>query len=174
LAEPLGNDDVAYHEAGHCVVAHALGATIKRSTIIPEEAFGLPGLSEYDFGDMPLGRKTRRQLVAFLGGQAANDLRLGSAYLHSPSMGDLIWRHHSPHPVAAGISEGGSDFKQAREAAEQHLSDVAHWTDLLLRARWVAERIVARPECRARLGAIAAALRLNGHLDAHGIEGSLA
>ena len=140
-----GPSPVAYHEAGHCVAGHVLGATINSATVLPAKAGGRPGATDPDFGGLSAAIKARRQVVFLVAGQTATDGLIGIEHMRYRNMGDLIYRHQGPHAVVGGVSEGGGDFHDARLAASAGLAARQgwHWATELGLARRVAERIMS-------------------------------
>lgn len=159
----FSENDSALHEAGHCVVAHALGGDIEWSTIDPSRAFGMPGATTVTFPPSMLDPGlAKRWIVTYLGGQAATDKEAGSPSFAWPQHDDLYLRHVGPHPAGSAPVEGGSDYQKARLRAQSLGGD---WVLHVVAGRRLAERLVASRDCWTRIQSIARALIAERYLD---------
>jgi hypothetical protein len=78
LAASSGNEsNAAYHEAGHCVVAHILGEALGWSTIDPDKAFGRPGATHWT-SEPVTKTEAKRRIVSLLAGFGSGSRRNAS------------------------------------------------------------------------------------------------
>jgi hypothetical protein len=121
--------NVAYHEAGHAVIAHVLGFRVRRVTIVPDDKsqgrmiWGKPPIRGRDRGWYNLSPSNARRLEDWLIVLLA---------------GPLAMRHHNPrsHWRKSGTGYGefmqkGSDFQVAGE-----LIDYLHGDEAVASAYW--------------------------------------
>jgi hypothetical protein len=115
--EQIDAQYLATHEAGHCVVARAFGATVTFSTIDPAKSYGMFGRTDIEFVEgLPRRKAARRKIASFLAGQAANDRQSGDPYF---SMGfpDLEARHRGPDLLNRPWLATGNDLQRALNVA---------------------------------------------------------
>lgn len=108
----------AYHEAGHCVVAIALGATVRFASISPEHE-GRYGEVEIHW---PKGATRKDQALAILAGPVA----------------DMIYRQETP--VMNIAAPWSSDMQQAFALTEGLVSEGKRW-GLEKRTAWLGQLI---------------------------------
>ncbi|TWU57840.1 cell division protein FtsH [Rubripirellula reticaptiva] len=108
----------AYHEAGHAVVAHALGATIDSMQLWGEADEFLPdrfGDCRVNWGrvDPNLDWQRQREIMTYLGGPVA----------------EMIYRSEPLHPALYGPWQ--DDWAKAMQTCDEIISDPQRRTQLL-------------------------------------------
>ncbi|MGH2352822.1 MAG: hypothetical protein ACRDI2_15500 [Chloroflexota bacterium] len=154
---------MAYHEAGHAVIAHLYGGAIHRVSIVPTlgstpERPTTSAVSPDAPARAGVGRhasavdQTRQQLSAILAGEAADALRSGQA-----------------HPVST------SDRDLARTLALDLAGGDASKADAIVEAELTRTRdLLQRPDTWARVEAIAQALLRHRTLEGERLQALLA
>jgi hypothetical protein len=162
-------EEVAYHEAGHAVVAFALKLGVKRLTIDPEggaagsvehlrASFSNDQMNEYEekYGKARLRIRVEPDLVVFLAGEIAQSMA-GPSYDGSwEDRGDAINR--------------AERFCDSIEETEAYVSWLHVRASDLLRRHWLAVEAVARAllERKTLIGAVARRIALEADLDLPG------
>ncbi|HUN21899.1 MAG TPA: ATP-dependent zinc metalloprotease FtsH [Anaerolineales bacterium] len=168
---------VAYHEAGHAVVAHVLpdADAVRKVTIVPRGmAGGLTWLLPDDDPGLASLNSLKAQLSVSLGGRAAEELVLGRDEITTGASGDLQQVARTARamitqwgmsdklaPVAYGKKEEmiflGREISEQRDFSEAVAEKIDSEVNLIVNEAYdTARRILT--EKRAQLDAIATAL----------------
>lgn len=122
-----GRKALAYHEAGHAVVGYAIGLTIERVTIIPDEnSLGHCRYREWD--EWTVASPPESVLALVLAGAVAEEIATGRPSRASDDRNAL----GVARATGAGEAEAGERLAAAR-----------HRTGLFLEAHWSVVKAVA-------------------------------
>lgn len=151
--DPFDPTTVAYHEAGHAVVAHQLGGSVAEVSIEAGDD------ADDTDGDAPQGRTT----VHWPGGERRERARwVGLAALGGPL---AEARHRGEAPLVAALVAWAADWREVQRALAIAAMTKAAQRQLL--ARWIAtvSRWLADPAVWESLCRVADALEAHGRLD---------
>ena len=123
---------IAYHEAGHAVIGHALGITLRSVSIIPGKDFSGKLLIDHPLRHVDLGH------------DASDRARLkAERYIMATLAGPIAQRHH--HLQSWRKWHAADDWKQAAEIAER-ICDGPGGKETAAFVRW----LEARPDALSR------------------------
>jgi hypothetical protein len=144
-------ETIAYHEAGHAVMAWLLHVPIRRATIVAEEEAGSAGHVHHG----KLNRRTRED-IELSGGDPFSPSRLQAEKRVMISMaGEVAQRFFRPGSVRSHHSDSDrayitdilTRYSWANEKGvidcRLHYRLLQHWTERMLKAKWPLVKAVA-------------------------------